>query len=947
MVHDVQHKVKKCKYGDNTKRKISSQFLEDNPETSAVECHQKIQSPMLHGHRTQKRKKCTVSLKDCGSLETVTIDSEKDLSLSVKDARTKKKRKHENKMNGSRSEGQCNGSDVQNLNLGDYNEKKNKKRREKCTSLGGYDSSAMGDLVLKNQLNDEKKQRKEKHIIGSRAACDSLQQQNIRLFGQQKKKKHYSRPLAGDCVMGTEDKQKNNKIHHLYMEEKEGIFKRTTTEEKNCGLELKGDDILGISAKGTLQSMNNSKLLNGERGKMKRKHRSISAESGDVYTPLETLQPIQNLIGKVGSQKKKKFHSKSGDDDSATITGNPYKESETSESAEVNTETSPKKRKKKKMCDTTCNETEILPKFEKKYKETKVLPFETVVEKNCSPNLLKNPNQSLKKHKVKCKGSGISQNTAPDHSMTIQNTDTVGNIAEQTEQADHNSSMICQETVKIPKKLKCKRHKKRHYGSVHCSGSSSEDTLQVVVTPESITKPSKNLKTQKKHKKKWKQRQHVIVFDDNIDNTFVERPQEKDMSFSQDTPKVMQISKSQLVEQLKDFDPSVENMTTGTLYNMYKYDLPRFEKFKEEGIPIRKGRFTKNENEQLQKNVKELMELTGIQNEWELFHVPESADEMMRVKQLKQNNLFCIKLAEGIPRPWKSVYQRAKKMYDPNRCKGRYTEEELEKLSHLQMIHGNQWIKIAKLMDRSDASVLSRARLLKKSLNNGAWSKKEVKTLMKIMEQIMKERIQESSHDLTINDSNLNVPDSIMRENLYKKLPWSAIAEQMEHRNWLQCRQKWMNILATKMSGGSMDLKMNSYQNNVNLIKRLYLSGIDDIGEVNWDELCSAVGDVPPITIQRMFYRLKNRYVPNWTRKSFGAIIEFLYDYILPKMEAALDRKGQVEDAHQTQHIFHLSDIFNDIDNSDTEDENDETEKIHPSKEDIWTSVHTPVRETH
>lgn len=55
----------------------------------------------------------------------------------------------------------------------------------------------------------------------------------------------------------------------------------------------------------------------------------------------------------------------------------------------------------------------------------------------------------------------------------------------------------------------------------------------------------------------------------------------------------------------------------------------------------------------------------------------------------------------------------------------------------------------------------------------------------------MKEKMQESQHDLTITDSDTNAPDSIFRENLYKNLPWCAIAEQMEHRNWLQCRQKW------------------------------------------------------------------------------------------------------------------------------------------------------------
>ncbi|XP_051892998.1 transcription termination factor 1-like [Pristis pectinata] len=970
-----------------TQRKLSSHFPEDNPETSTAEDHHEVQSPKLHGHRKQKKKKYTMSLGECENLETVKVDSEKDLSLFVnEDVRPKKKRKREKERNGSRSEGQCDAADVQNLRLTDHTEKKEKKKKkDKCVSLGRFDSSVMvdSDLILNNPLvgddeKEQKKQRKEKHFSRSGAACDSLQLENHKSFGEQRKTKHHSRSVGGDyasqlCALeireekqnpklvGSEVKQENNKNRHSCLAEEGDIskFRVETAKEKDCGVLLKGDDILGIPAQETLQSVQDPKSVDGKGGKKKRKHCSDPAESSEVsdYTTVKIIQQIENSVGKAGNQKEKERYSQSAEGGSETITGNPCKEGEILETADIDMDISPKKHKKKKkkkkmQCNTSLNDVEVLQKSVKKCKESGVLPFETVVEKNYCANS-DNHEKSLKKHKVKCNASGISQNTAKGHSMTMQETDSAGIVAEQTEQAIHNSSTVCQEAVKISKKLKqkkgtlvkCKSSKTKNVrqdGPVHCSALSRENTLQVVFTPETIAKPNKILKTQKKQEKKWQERQHVIVSDDNIDNTSVKQSQEEDMPFGEDA--AIQMSKSKLAELLKDFVPSVEKLTTGTLHSMYKYDLPRFEKFKEEGIPIRQGRFTKEENEQLKKNVKELMELTGIQTEWEFFHVPESFDEMMRIKQLKQNNLFCTKLAEGIPRPWKCVYQRAKKMFDPNRCKGRYTEEELEKLNNLRKIHGNHWIKIAKLMDRSDTSVLNRARLLKKSLKTGVWSKKEVRELMKIMEKIMKERIQELPHDLTMTNSDSNVSDSIFREHLYKNLPWGAIAEQMEHRNWLQCRQKWLGILTAKMSGRTMALKTNCYQNNINLIKRLYLLGVDDIGEVDWEELCSAVGDVPPLAIQRMFYRLKTRYVPNWSRKSFGAVVEFLHDYIIPKMEKVLCTKSQMEDIYQPQqHMFQLSDIFNENDNSDAEDEDDENEMIHLLKE---QSVQTPIKET-
>ncbi|XP_062929549.1 transcription termination factor 1-like isoform X2 [Mobula hypostoma] len=977
MVRDVVRKGKKRKYGDNTARELSSHFPEDNPETSIAEDHQVMQSPELHGHRKQKKKRCTKSLGKRENLETVKVDCERDSSLFVsEDARPKKKKKRERK-NSFRSEGQCDGSDVQNLSLTVKAEKKKKKKRNKSTSLGRFDSSFMADsdLVLNNLLvgDDEKEQREEKNHSRSGVACDSLQMEDHKSFCEQRKKKHHGKSVGGDyasqeCaveieeekqpskLMGNQVKQKNKNRHSRLVEEGDtSKFKIEVTKEKDYSILLKGDNISETPAKESIQqSMYNPKSVDGKAGKKKkRKHCSDLAEVGEVSecTPVRNIQQVQNSIRKAGSQKEEECSDPSAVGGIETITGNSYKEREILESTDVDMSTSTKKCKKKKkmQCNTSLSDTEHLQKCVKKCKESSLFPFETAVEKNYSANF-ENHGKSSKKRKVKCNAIEISQNTATDNSTIIQSTETVGIVAEQAEQELHNSSTICQGAVKNSRKLKrkksslskCKSSKTnvRQDGPLHCSALSSENTLQMVITPKTIAKSNK--KTKKKQKKKCQEQQRVIVSDNNFNNTSVEQSQEEGKTLDENA--AMQMSKSQLSELLKDFVPSAETLAAGTLHSMYKYDLPRFEKFKEEGIPIRQGRFTKEENEQLQKNVKELMELTGIQSEWEFFHVSESFDEMLRIKQLKQSNLFCTKLAEGIPRPWKCVYQRAKKMFDPNRCKGRYTEEELKKLNHLLQIHGNQWIKIGKLMDRSDTSVLNRARLLKKSLKTGPWSKKEVRALMKIMEKIIKERMQELPDNLTISDSDSKVPNSILREKLYKKLPWSAIAEQMEHRNWLQCRQKWLSILTAKMSGKTMALNTNCNQKNINLIKRLYLSGVDDIGEVDWEELCSAVGDVPPIAIQRMFYRLKSRYVPDWSKKSFGAIVEFLHDYVIPKMETMLCTKSQVEDIHQPQqHMFRLSDIFNEIDNSDFEDEDDEDETIHPLKE---QSVQTPARET-
>uniref|UniRef100_UPI00398E5046 transcription termination factor 1-like isoform X3 n=1 Tax=Pristiophorus japonicus TaxID=55135 RepID=UPI00398E5046 len=914
MMQDVLHKTKKKKWNhsENAKKKHSSKSLEDDvPETATVETDQEVQNSRLAGPGEKKRKKKkkdrATSLGGCDASETVAVDTEDDVQNLQNVGADEKKRKIKERCR-PRSEGECNDLELQNPWSAGHGEQKRKKK-DRPRSSGGCDGSESATVdtgaELQKRVKKKKKKKKKRHNSRSEGACADSEVQSPRLVGDGEKKKRKHRSAEdGDAspmsmveveeetqhsrLLGNEGDQKDKKKHRSRSAEEAGVSESAVkTKRKLQSARLVGSgvkkkdhvkavkDDVEITAKETPQATQNPKLVGGKGGQKKRKHYSSSAED-ECVSAVEIMQQGQSstLIGVGGNQKSKKHHYRSADggNDSETAATDPCQESGISESAD----TSAKKRKKKKKVQLEINinkvasldDSEIPPKSIKKRKISSALPFETVEE---SLN-------SFKKHKVKCRPGGIAEDRTMNHPKAEKNSNFAEITAEQTKQTMYTSSIGCQETFETSKR--CKRKKDslsgcktsgrtknlRQDGPAQSSALSTVNT--VIITPESITEPNKSLETRKRQKKK---QQRSPECDNNDGSTAVQHFQEEMLPFCQDMTEAKNMQKSQLVEALKDFIPNAEKLTTETAYGMYKYDLPRFKKFKEEGISVRQGRFTKEENQQLQKNLKDFIELTGIQNEWELLHVPESSNEMIRIKQLKTKNLFCYRLAEGIPRPWKCVYQRAKKMYDPNRCKGRYTKEELEKLKRLQIVHGNHWKKIAELMDRSDVSVTSRARTVKRSLHSGPWSKKEERTLMKIMEQVMKSRIQEATHDLPITASNTDTLVSIFREKLYKRIPWFAVADQMQHRNWMQCRQKWMTILTTKMSGRMMPFGFNGYQTKINVIERLYLLNVDDVGDVDWEELCSAVGDVPPIFIQRMFYRLKTRYVPDWSKKSFGA----------------------------------------------------------------------------
>ncbi|XP_009890611.1 PREDICTED: transcription termination factor 1 [Charadrius vociferus] len=377
-------------------------------------------------------------------------------------------------------------------------------------------------------------------------------------------------------------------------------------------------------------------------------------------------------------------------------------------------------------------------------------------------------------------------------------------------------------------------------------------------------------------------------------------------------------------QELEEFIPHVRNISESSIRKMARRDLVRFKQFKKQGIAVKFGRFSQKENNQIRKNIEEFLLITGIDSAEKLLFTSRYPEDKETINRLKAEHLFCEKLSEGIPRPWRLIYYRARKMFDPNNYKGRYSKEEKEKLKKYHALHGNDWKKISELMSRSNLSVAMKYSEIKSAVNYGPWSKEETQKLMQAVEEVIRKRMEKEDANSLSSSEKSQRDISIDRETLYQKLPWTEIETKVGTRYWRQCKQKWTTILTNKITKGQQLYRgTKGLQAKINLIKRLYEMQVEDANEVNWEELSNAIGGVPKAYVQAKFYKLKVSCVPLWQKKTFSEIIDYLFEEKLPELEEKLEkRKGKRlssdnSTADEQKKAFRLSDIFDSSEESD------------------------------
>ncbi|NXA05783.1 TTF1 factor, partial [Sapayoa aenigma] len=342
-------------------------------------------------------------------------------------------------------------------------------------------------------------------------------------------------------------------------------------------------------------------------------------------------------------------------------------------------------------------------------------------------------------------------------------------------------------------------------------------------------------------------------------------------------------------QELEEFIPHVKNISDSSIRKMAGRDLARFKQFKKQGIAVKFGRFTQKENNQIRKNVEDFLSITGIDSAEKLLFTWRYPEDKETIHRLKAEHHFCEKISEGIPRPWRLIYYRARKIFDPNNYKGRYTKEEKEKLKKYHTMHGNDWKKISELMSRSSLSVAMKFSEIKSAINYGPWTNEEIQKLKSAVKEVLKRKLEREGAGSVSSVEQSGQDLWVDREKLCQQLPWTEIETRVGSRYWRQCKQKWHSILTKKMSKGQQLHKgIKELEDKIALIKRLNETNVEDANEVNWEELSNALGGVPRTYVQAKFYRLKLYCVPFWQKKTFPEIIDFLVEHKLPEFEEKL-----------------------------------------------------------
>ncbi|XP_077567105.1 transcription termination factor 1-like [Stigmatopora nigra] len=379
------------------------------------------------------------------------------------------------------------------------------------------------------------------------------------------------------------------------------------------------------------------------------------------------------------------------------------------------------------------------------------------------------------------------------------------------------------------------------------------------------------------------------------------------------------------IAELEEFIPKIRQYTAHDIRKHMRYDLLRLRHFKKQGVPIRTGRFSQKENNQISENVARFLEVTGLESSEQLLFPHRFGELQHHIRKVKRRHCFMMAIAEGIPRLCKHIINRAHKIDHMNH-NGCFTKEEVAKLCYLHSIHGNSWSIIAGKMDRSNYAV--QKRFVHISTAEGPWMSDEKRRLK---EGVRAHLDGTRAWGSPAPPGDGSEPPDYLRDlrRVCTNLPWMAISRHVGTRNWTQCRNKWFGILSKALTPKESRKKAHLLKKRIKLINTLYASNVEEARDVDWDLVASNMRGETSFSVQKIFHQLKASHVPNWWRRTYGEIIDFLQEQVVPRLKDQQHLYRQPKDPEQDRdeptshlyatlaHIFASDDnVFAEVDNT-------------------------------
>ena len=290
---------------------------------------------------------------------------------------------------------------------------------------------------------------------------------------------------------------------------------------------------------------------------------------------------------------------------------------------------------------------------------------------------------------------------------------------------------------------------------------------------------------------------------------------------------------------------------------------------KEQGCPVRTGRWMPGEDRILIKNLKKFRKDYPDLDPIEMLHSRLDKE----LKGIVRNTNFYSRMAAGLNRTCNAAHVRLTCVLFPVKDfkKGYYSAEEADQLQRLYTLYGASWNKIGAHLGRSGKSVAVKWTVSGKT-KTGKWTVEEDEALLMAVKKYMpsEESVGNKKYDVK---------------------QWSQIAREVPGRNAYQCRVHWLLKLRHQVMCAEFDLETVKWGNEekLKLFKMISEENVRHEEDVDFDEIRKKFEEEGYVSsslqIKRHWRDLKAK-VKNYYIKSFEEILDELSEILYDNMNA-------------------------------------------------------------